>query len=240
MPVPILVIPPEPPITPANVVEPLLPPVVKRFTSSNTEVPATPASEPISSLAFTSRTAPEVSRLTATVSSSAEPASSVRVPPETIALPVKVLTPDRVNVPVPVLVIPPEPLITPPNVVESLFPPVVRVLTSSNTEVPAAPASEPISSSAFTSRIAPDALRMTATVSSSAEPPSKASVPALTVTSPRNVLAPESTRVPSPTLSSVAAPPPTTAEIVAVFPLETLIVDPLLMDSEPPPPRVMS
>ena len=74
---------------------------------------ATPASEPMRSLAFSVRLAAAVSRFTATVSASAEPFDKAKLPALTVAAPVKVLEPDSVKVPLPCLVKPPMPPITP-------------------------------------------------------------------------------------------------------------------------------
>ena len=64
------------------------------------------------------------------------------------------MAPDKVSMPVPVLVNAPVPLITPENVVEVLLPPVVSVLAPSVT-VPL-PAREPIVSSALSDSLAPE------------------------------------------------------------------------------------
>jgi hypothetical protein len=54
------------------------------------------------------------------------------------------LAPDSVSVPVPTLVRPPVPSITPANVVLALSPPAVSVAEPSVTLLPAVPASEPM------------------------------------------------------------------------------------------------
>ena len=68
VPVPTLVSPPAPAMSPAKVVEALLPPVVSVPAPSATPLPATPASEPIVwSLPLMSRVAPLTGMLTAVV-----------------------------------------------------------------------------------------------------------------------------------------------------------------------------
>src|SRR5262245_42063755 len=68
--------------------------------------------------------------------------ATTSVPALTCKVPSNVLAPDNVHVPVPTLVTPPAPLMTPLNVVDALLPPVVNVPPLRRTAPP--PASEPI------------------------------------------------------------------------------------------------
>ena len=110
------------------------------------------------------------------------------------------------NVPVPCLPSPPEPLITPAKFVESLLKPVVSEAPLSVTVVPATPVSEPIDSFVLSVRSAPAVPKTTApwpdtpVPSKIAAPPKSASEPALTVVVPVYVLMPWSVIVPAPTL----------------------------------------
>jgi len=106
------------------------------------------------------------------------PLCTSTVPPE------KVLVPDRVNVPVPVVTrLPPVPVTLPAKVVEALLPPVVSVLPPSVTKELLPPASEPIVSEFCRLNVAPVAT-VTAPLFESALPPETVSVPALTLVLP--------------------------------------------------------
>ena len=81
------------------------------------------------------------------------------------------------RLPVPTLVSAPVPDITPANVVEALFPPVVKVvLAPSCTKLLAAPASEPMASLWFRTKLAP-ADKLTEPASAIAAPLATANAP---------------------------------------------------------------
>ena len=103
--------------------------------------------------------------------------ATTRVPAATSVDCVYVFAPDSVNVPLPVLVRTPEPLITPANSVDWSLPPVVRTVPGRLIEDPATPASEPIVSEDAISNVAPLAVRFTALSLGIAEPPWAASLP---------------------------------------------------------------
>ena len=93
------------------------------------------------------------------------------------------MVPDRVSVPAPTLVKPPVPPMAPANAV--LFAsPAVNVWLPRVTVVPDTPANEPTVSLALSVKVAPVVSKFTAPVLAMALPPTKASVPALTVVVP--------------------------------------------------------
>ncbi len=111
MPVPALVSPPVPLITPEKVVDVLFPPVVRVPVPSVT-LP-TPAREPIvSAKLFRSKVAPPATT-TALVLAMRLAAPSCKVPTLMVVAPVYELLPERVRVPAPFFVSPPVPLMTP-------------------------------------------------------------------------------------------------------------------------------
>ena len=87
VPAPTLVIPPEPPMAPAKVLE-FASPAVKVLLPRVTLVPAAPANEPTVSLAFKVKFALDVSRFTAPVLAMALPPDKASVPALTVVVPV--------------------------------------------------------------------------------------------------------------------------------------------------------
>ncbi len=123
--------------------------------------------------------------------------------------------PERVSVPLPVLVTaPPEPLMPPLKLVLVLSPPAVSVLAPSVTEP--APASDPMVSDAAIFRVAPEAT-VTAFASTIAVPLFKLRMPADTVVRPVKVLVPDKVMVPLPCLVKAPVPEITPATVVLVL-----------------------
>jgi hypothetical protein len=105
-----------------------------------------------------------------------------------------VLPPLNVNAAVPVFTNPPDPLITPLNVV-SAVPPNVKLKLCNSTEP--APAIEPTVSDAFNRTVAPDDTE-TGAMSKIAAPPDNASVPAATDAPSVFVFVPDNVNSPTP------------------------------------------
>ncbi len=127
VPVPDLVSPPVPLITPSKLVLLLSPPVA-RFAPSRTSAPE-PAIEPTVSVAPLGRriSCAPMATLTALASPSACPPSAMRMPSSTFVAPLALLVPLMMSVPVPVLARSPRPVIAPVR---------VSVLLSSTSKVP--------------------------------------------------------------------------------------------------------
>src|SRR4051812_33062470 len=184
--------PPVPEIAPENVVDVLLPPAVS-VALPNVMEPA-PAIDPAAcAKLFRLKVAPDATVMS-DVAAIRLAAPNVSVPALTIVGPEYVLAPDRVIPRGPIFVrplplgAPPVPLMTPLKVVEVLFPPVVSVPAPSETPPPVVPppAREPIVSALpFSARETPAVFaKVTADISAIALPPSKLSVPPLTVVVP--------------------------------------------------------
>jgi hypothetical protein len=188
--VPVFTSEPVPLITPEKAVS-TDPPNVNtfacKFTAPDPATDATVSDPPNFSV-------PEAPTVTASASNNALPPDNVNVPPFTVADPLNVFAPLKVNSADPVFTNDPVPLITPENVVFA-EPPNVSVFAKSPTEP--APANVPNVSDAPSPNVAPDAT-VTATPSANAAPPDNVSVPALTAAAPVNVFAPPSVNSPAP------------------------------------------
>ena len=163
--------------------------------------------------------------------------SIASTPALTTVPPAKLLAPpSSVQVPAPCLTRPPLPLIWPAKWLVAPLPPVRSVKALSATSPPATPppASEPMVSSAPSTRPTPGLLsRLSATPSASAAPPSKRSVPFCTCTGPLKLLLPLRLNWPLPCLTRPPLPLIEPAKRVLVLRPPVLSVKPAR--STPPP-----
>ena len=183
-------------------------PSVKPPSSTCPPVAAPPASEPTRPSANSARlTSAALARVTALCASASACRSTSR-PLLTVVAPSNRLGPAKVRLPLPCLVRPPLPLITPAKTVLRLSPPRVRPWLASATAPPLGPppASEPITVGPSRLSRAPAASCKVTALLASAAGWSSTSVPAATRVAPVKVWAAARVKLPLPRLSSPPLP----------------------------------